>query len=169
HDLGDLLPRELELLSDVGPRVLPDAAEKSAVARTLVHGARLYPSAHRASVEHEICQTDDLEGEVPTMPARRKTVTRRKTSATKKWVYLFATGKAEGNAGMRALLGGKGAGLAEMTNAGLPVPPGFTITTEACNAYFASDKRLPSGLWDQVERSLASVEKAAGKKLGDAK
>src|SRR5207247_6630898 len=87
----------------------------------------------------------------------------------KKWVYLFAGGKAEGNAGMRALLGGKGAGLAEMTNARLPVPPGFTITTEACNAYFASGKKLPPGLWDQVERSLAAVEKATGKKLGDPK
>jgi pyruvate,orthophosphate dikinase len=102
------------------------------------------------------------------MPARRKTAT-RKTSAKKKWVYLFASGKAEGNAGMRALLGGKGAGLAEMTNARLPVPPGFTITTEACNAYFASGKKLPPGLWDQVERALATVEKSTGKRLGDPK
>ncbi len=68
-----------------------------------------------------------------------------------KWVYLFADGKAEGNAKMRALLGGKGAGLAEMTNAGLPVPPGFTITTAACNAYFKGGRKLPPGLWDQVE------------------
>jgi pyruvate, orthophosphate dikinase len=103
------------------------------------------------------------------MPARRKTVTRKKSSAKKKWVYLFANGKGEGNAGMRALLGGKGAGVAEMTNAGLPVPPGFTITTEACNAYFAANKSLPAGLWDQVEKALAIVEKATGKTLGDAK
>jgi pyruvate,orthophosphate dikinase len=103
------------------------------------------------------------------MPARRKTATRKKSSAKKKWVYLFANGKAEGNAGMRSLLGGKGAGVAEMTNAGLPVPPGFTITTEACNAYFAANKSLPAGLWDQVETALATVEKATGKTLGDAK
>jgi len=103
------------------------------------------------------------------MPARRKTVTTKAVSSRRKWVYLFADGKAEGNAGLRALLGGKGAGLAEMTNAGLPVPPGFTITTEACNAYFAGDKKLPAGLWDQVERSLATVERATGKKLGDPK
>ncbi len=102
------------------------------------------------------------------MPARRKTAT-RKTAARKKWVYLFSGGKAEGNATMRALLGGKGAGLAEMTNAGLPVPPGFTITTEACNAYFASNKKLPVSLWEQVEKGLATVEKAAAKKLGDTK
>ncbi|HKW78967.1 MAG TPA: pyruvate, phosphate dikinase, partial [Candidatus Limnocylindria bacterium] len=102
------------------------------------------------------------------MPARRKTAARR-SSAKKKWVYLFANGKAEGNAKMRALLGGKGAGLAEMTNAGLPVPAGFTITTEACNAYFAANKKLPPGLWDQVEKGLAAVEKSDAKKLGDPK
>src|SRR5437762_3901151 len=81
----------------------------------------------------------------------------------KKWVYLFE----EGNKDMRDLLGGKGAGVAEMTRAGLPVPPGFTITTEACNAYFASGKRFPPGLWEQVEQALARVEKSTGKKLGD--
>src|SRR5438270_1210436 len=102
--------------------------------------------------------------------ATRKTATpRRAASARKKWVYLFANGKAEGNAKMRDLLGGKGAGLAEMTNAKLPVPPGFTITTEACNAYFAAGKKVPPGLWDQVERALAVVERATKKKLGDAK
>jgi len=89
--------------------------------------------------------------------------------ARTKWVYLFANGKAEGNAKMRDLLGGKGAGLAEMTNAKLPVPPGFTITTAACNAYFAAKKKLPPGLWDQVERALATVERTAKKKLGDPK
>ena len=102
------------------------------------------------------------------MPARRKTA-KRKTSSSKKWVYLFADGKAEGSAKMRALLGGKGAGIAEMTNAGLPVPPGFTITTEACNAYVASGKKLPPGLWSQVEKSLARLEKSTGKTLGDTK
>ena len=103
------------------------------------------------------------------MPARRKTAAKRKTSSPKKWVYLFADGKAEGSAKMRALLGGKGAGIAEMTNAGLPVPPGFTITTEACNAYVASGKKLPPGLWSQVEKSLARLEKSTGKTLGDTK
>src|SRR3989449_100097 len=89
--------------------------------------------------------------------------------ARTKWVYLFANGKAQGNAKMRDLLGGKGAGLAEMTNAKLPVPPGFTITTAACNAYFAGKEKLPPGLWDQVEKALATIERAAKKKLGDPK
>jgi len=99
----------------------------------------------------------------------RPTAARRAAPKAQKWVYLFASGKAEGNAKMRELLGGKGAGLAEMTNAGLPVPPGFTITTAACNAYFAAGKKLPAGLWDQVEKGLATVEAATKKRLGDPK
>src|SRR5206468_4062974 len=102
------------------------------------------------------------------MPARRAKKAAPKARA-QKWVYLFAGGKAEGNANMRALLGGKGAGLAEMTNAGLPVPPGFTITTAACNAYFKGGGKLPPGLWDQIERGLAVIERATRKKLGDPK
>src|SRR6059058_5201776 len=86
-------------------------------------------------------------------------------STQKKWVYLFE----EGNKDMRDLLGGKGAGVAEMTRAGLPVPPGFTITTEACNAYYASGKRFPDGMWDQAIEALHHVEEKAGKKLGDVK
>src|SRR5260370_16038079 len=79
-----------------------------------------------------------------------------------KGVYLFR----EGNATMRDLLGGKGANLAEMTNIGLPVPPGFTITTEVCNEYIRTGK-LPEGLMEQVQAALADVERDMGKKLGD--
>jgi pyruvate,orthophosphate dikinase len=82
----------------------------------------------------------------------------------KKWVYLFE----EGNRDMRELLGGKGAGVAEMTKAGLPVPPGFTITTEACNAYYESGKRFPDGMWKQAIEALHTVEKKTGKTLGRA-
>ncbi len=74
---------------------------------------------------------------------------------------------AEGNARMRTLLGGKGAGLAEMTNAGLPVPPGFTITTEACNAYYAAGKQLPDGLWDDVVAHMKTLEEQTSKGFGD--
>ncbi|HEX9132847.1 MAG TPA: pyruvate, phosphate dikinase, partial [Ktedonobacteraceae bacterium] len=80
----------------------------------------------------------------------------------RKWVYLFS----EGNARMRDLLGGKGAGVAEMTNAGLPVPPGFTITTEACNAYYDTDKHFPQGMWEQVKEALKIVEQQTGKGFG---
>ncbi len=80
----------------------------------------------------------------------------------RKWVYLFS----EGNARMRDLLGGKGAGVAEMTNAGLPVPPGFTITTEACNGYYDNNKQFPDGVWGQVEAALKVVEQQTGKSFG---
>ncbi len=80
-----------------------------------------------------------------------------------KYVYLFR----EGDASMRDLLGGKGAGLAEMTKSGAPVPPGFTITTEACNEYSASNQQMPAGLMEQVMEAMADVEKQTGKKFGD--
>src|SRR5437660_4878141 len=80
-----------------------------------------------------------------------------------KWIYLFS----EGNAKMRDLLGGKGAGVAEMTNAGLPVPPGFTITTETCNAYYESNKQFPKGAWEQALAALKIVERQTGKLFGD--
>jgi len=82
-----------------------------------------------------------------------------------KHVYLFA----EGNKEWRDLLGGKGANLAEMTNIGLPVPPGFTITTETCNEYYANNKQVPAGLWDEVAAALKKVEEQTGKGFGDAK
>jgi len=81
----------------------------------------------------------------------------------KKWVYLFT----EGNASMRDLLGGKGAGVAEMTRTGVPVPPGFTITTEACNEYFARGRQFPEGLWEQTLEALKVIEAQVGKKFGD--
>ena len=83
---------------------------------------------------------------------------------TKKWVYLFE----EGNKDMRDLLGGKGAGVAEMTRAGLPVPAGFTITTEACNEYFRAGKQFPDGLWDQALEALKQIEAKTGKTFGNA-
>ncbi len=88
-----------------------------------------------------------------------------KKTLSKKWVYLFE----EGNKDMRDLLGGKGAGLAEMTGAKLPVPPGFTITTEACNAYTAAGNQFPKGMWEQALAALKTVEKKSGKKFGDPK
>src|SRR5687767_9321597 len=98
----------------------------------------------------------------PTMPAERA------HRAAKRYIYAWGGGRAEGNAQMRDLLGGKGAGLAEMTTAGLPVPPGFTITTEACNDYFAAGERLPDGLWDDVLEAVKEVERETGKGFGDA-
>ncbi len=85
-----------------------------------------------------------------------------------KWVYGFGGGSAEGRSDMRELLGGKGANLAEMSNLGLPVPPGFTITTEVCTAFYDNDRAYPDGLNAEVETALAAVEKLVGRKFGDA-
>src|ERR1041385_1812472 len=85
-----------------------------------------------------------------------------------KYVYLFVNGKADGRSYAQNLVGGEGAGLAEMTNAALPVPPGFTITTEACNAYYASGAAFPKGMWDEVIAAMRNTEHATGKKFGDA-
>ncbi|MGB5933382.1 MAG: pyruvate, phosphate dikinase [Anaerolineae bacterium] len=86
-------------------------------------------------------------------------------SAEKKWVYMFE----EGDATMRDLLGGKGAGLAEMANIGLPVPPGFIITTEACLAYYEAGEKFPPGMWEQTLSALKVVEERSGKRFGDSK
>src|ERR1700740_2239487 len=87
--------------------------------------------------------------------------------ATKRYLYAWGDGHADGDASMRDLLGGKGAGLAEMTKAGLCVPPGFTITTEACNDYFDAGEKLPDGLWDDVQEAMREVERRSGKGFGD--
>ncbi|HEY3247695.1 MAG TPA: pyruvate, phosphate dikinase [bacterium] len=106
-------------------------------------------------------------------PAKKRTTTRaarpaggaRGTGRSGKWTLLFE----EGNATMRELLGGKGAGLAEMSRIGLPVPPGFTITTEACLEYYRRDRRVPEGLSEEVRGRIATLEERTGKKFGDPK
>jgi pyruvate,orthophosphate dikinase len=86
-----------------------------------------------------------------------------------KYVYFFGDGRSEGKADMKNLLGGKGANLAEMSNLGIPVPPGFTITTEVCTLYYANNKNWPEGLKEQIEEAISKVEAATGKKFGDSK
>jgi len=83
-----------------------------------------------------------------------------------KYVYFFGGGRAEGHGAMQDLLGGKGAGLAEMTNAGLPVPPGFTIITSACRHFFEAGNRLGPAIEKQIDAALARLEKASGHRLG---
>ena len=87
----------------------------------------------------------------------------------KKRVYTFGNGQAEGKADMKNLLGGKGANLAEMNLIGIPVPPGFTITTEVCTYYYAHKRKYPAELQGQIEKALAQVERIMGKKFGDVK
>ncbi len=101
-------------------------------------------------------------------PVRRAGASKAPTKASGgKWVYAFGGGKAEGTAQMRDLLGGKGANLAEMANLGLPVPPGFTITTGVCTHYYANGQSYPKELKAQVEAGLAHVARITGKRFGD--
>ena len=85
----------------------------------------------------------------------------------KKWVYSYGNGYSEGDNTMKNLLGGKGVGLAEMTSIGVPVPPGFTITTEVCTYYYDHNHNYPKDLWDQVDKAIEKVEKDVGMKFGD--
>ncbi len=85
----------------------------------------------------------------------------------KKYVYFFGSGKAEGKANMKNLLGGKGANIAEMTNLGMAVPAGFTISTDACMAYYDNDKKYPPGLWDELQKNLLKLEDTMSMKFGD--
>ncbi|MDE2244449.1 MAG: pyruvate, phosphate dikinase, partial [Bradyrhizobium sp.] len=108
----------------------------------------------------------------PAAKATAKTTAKATTKATAaipsgKWVFTFGDGKAEGKAGLRDLLGGKGANLAEMATLGLPVPPGFTIPTSVCAYFYAHDKTYPAALKGQVEKALEHVGKVAGKTFGD--
>ena len=113
-------------------------------------------------------------GQAKAAPARRSAATRtsarRKPAGTaarqEKYVYFFGGGKAEGNRTMKDVLGGKGSGLAEMTNAGLPVPPGFTITTGACNLWYANRRSLPQSIDDEMVGHVRRLEKLAGQQFG---
>ena len=104
-----------------------------------------------------------VRGRRPAPPKPKRSGTPR----TGKWVYAFGGGKAAGRSDMRDLLGGKGAGLAEMANLGLPVPPGFTITTEVCTAYYAGAKTYPKDLERQVDAALAEIGRITGRTFGD--
>jgi len=101
-------------------------------------------------------------------PKRASKSAAAKAPAPGKWVYAFGGGTAAGRASMRDLLGGKGAGLAEMAHLGLPVPPGFTITTEVCTYFYQHGKTYPKTLKAQVEAALGEIGRISGRKFGDA-
>src|SRR5215210_6388712 len=99
--------------------------------------------------------------------AKRIAKTRKAAKASKKkYVYFFGNGKADGDRTMKDTLGGKGSGLAEMTNAGVPVPPGLTISTQACNLYYANGGKLTPEIEAEITGNLATLEQAAGAQLG---
>src|SRR5205809_933450 len=104
---------------------------------------------------------------VRSLARRTKSKTTRSKKKASRFVYFFGDGRADGDGRMKPLLGGKGANLAEMTRIGLPVPPGFTITTEVCTYYYANKRSYPKEMNAQVEAGVANMEKILGKKFGD--
>jgi pyruvate,orthophosphate dikinase len=139
------------------------ATKKTAAKKTAAKTTAPKRTAARKTAPKAIARKAAPAKTVARKAAPAKTVARKAAPRRSKWVYLFA----EGDASMKDLLGGKGAGVAEMTRAGLPVPPGFTITTQACNAYYASRQRFPEGMWEQVLTALRKVEQQTGKRFGD--
>lgn len=103
-----------------------------------------------------------------TMPTQQKATVQGAVQPPEKFVYFFSAGETDGNAGLKNILGGKGANLAEMTSLRLPVPPGFTISTEMCQAFYDNGEKLPDALKAKVLEALSKVEKLLGKKFGDA-
>ncbi len=128
---------------------------KSRSRRTRSHKQPLRPASGRAATARRHAAAAGKRAPAKTKPSRAK------------WVYRFGNGRAEGRADMRDLLGGKGAGLAEMANLGLPVPPGFTITTAVCSHFYANEKRYPEDLRSQVDAALAEVGRITGRTFGD--
>ncbi|MCC6675762.1 MAG: pyruvate, phosphate dikinase [Phycisphaerales bacterium] len=110
---------------------------------------------------------EHTNGHVGGQAAKPASPARKLPSTHQKMVYYFGKSKTEGRAEMKPLLGGKGANLADMTSIGLPVPPGFTITTDTCAAYYKAGQRLPHGLMNEVHKNIAMLEKELGKKFGD--
>ncbi|MDP3981914.1 MAG: pyruvate, phosphate dikinase, partial [Chlamydiota bacterium] len=102
-------------------------------------------------------------------PAKANNSEKGASCGTGQFVYSFGDGQAQGDATMKSLLGGKGANLAEMTNLGIPVPPGFTISTEVCKLFYDNNKQYPAGLKEEVQKAVEQLEKTMGKRLGDPK
>jgi pyruvate, orthophosphate dikinase len=136
------------------------------MARSISPRRKSKPKSAKAAPPRKAARKAVARKPAPAKPAPAKPA--RKTAPGKhQWVYAFGGGKAEGKAGMRNLLGGKGAGLAEMANLGLPVPPGFTITTEVCRHYYEHGNSYPKELERQVEAGLAHIARITGKNFGD--
>src|SRR6188472_54671 len=142
---------------------------RAAPTRKASRGKAAAPAKSPVSAKSAVSAKPVASGKraAPRKPAKASAKVSAKTSSKSKWVYRFGNGKAEGRPGMRELLGGKGAGLAEMANLGLPVPPGFTITTAVCTQFYANNKRYPDGLRAQVDAALLEVGRITGKGFGD--
>jgi pyruvate,orthophosphate dikinase len=147
------------------------AKSKKAAAKSAVKSKSSVRKAAPAPAARKALKKAPAKPVAKAKPVKKAVVGKPAAEAVKsgKWVYTFGDGKAEGKAGLRDLLGGKGANLAEMANLGLPVPPGFTIPTSVCTYFYAHDKSYPPALKPQVEKALEYVGKLTGKAFGDSK
>ena len=134
------------------------------VTRTLIATARILNGTPSFLLEEAKGQSRESPPKRRAKPAAQPPTSRRRKG---QWVYIFGGGKAQGRSGMKDLLGGKGANLAEMANLGLPVPPGFTITTAVCTHYYANAQKYPKELEKQVDAGLAHVARITGRQFGD--
>jgi pyruvate,orthophosphate dikinase len=125
--------------------------------------------AKKKNVKSKKATTKNTKGTKSKTSNAKRVTAAKSAKAPKKFVYFFGNGKADGDRSMKDTLGGKGAGLAEMTNAGLPVPAGFTISTDACNLYYANGSKLPVNIETEMVTQLRKLEKAAGATLGSTK
>jgi pyruvate,orthophosphate dikinase len=151
-------------------RSAPSKSQASRTAKRRRAGGSRASAPSQAAAKKPAAKTSAVKKPPPKKPASPRPAAPKpaRPAAKGKWVYAFGGGKAEGEAGMRNLLGGKGAGLAEMANLGLPVPPGFTITTEVCTHYYANNSTYPKELARQVDAGLAHIARITGKTFGDA-
>jgi len=125
-------------------------------------------SAVRRSAKSAVKNTSKSAAKSASRSAAKSEVRPLSSRAAPNFIYYFGQTRCDGRGDMKSLLGGKGANLAAMTSIGLPVPPGFTITTEVCTGYYTAGRRLPSGLMPELLRAIAMLEKETGKRLGDA-
>lgn len=137
--------------------------KKATVKKATTKKAAGKKAAKKKTIKKTAPKTKVVKVGIPQKPSKGAKTTKGK------YVYYFGEGKADGDGQMKDLLGGKGAGLAEMTNAGVPVPPGFTITTEVCKLFYENDMSMPAKIDSQMLKYLSRIEKSVGKKFGDPK
>ena len=175
--MAKAVAKSKKIVAKSKPSARPKAAQPVLARKALKDPAKPSankPSANKPSANKPSAKVLDKAppNKAPNKPAAKQAPVREAAAEevkSNKWVYTFGDGKAEGKAGLRDLLGGKGANLAEMANLGLPVPPGFTIPTSVCTYFYAHDKSYPPALKGQVEKALEHVGKLTGKAFGDSK
>ncbi|MFH2048569.1 MAG: pyruvate, phosphate dikinase [bacterium] len=167
--------KKTEKKNDTGVKNEATASKKTAPKKVVVESKKSAAVKAKAAPKKVTAKKTSLEAKSESTTSVKETATKKTTVKTKritvvkgKYYYYFGDKKADGNGTMKDLLGGKGAGLAEMSRAGIPVPPGFTITTDVCHLYYENDMEVPKVIDQDLEKYIEMIEKSTGKKFGDA-